>query len=442
MEEQKLNEIKNPATPVGETDKTAFPEAPDNINTTYLPTGADLETLTDEERDLYNDFNGMNETAISNMPPDIRAELSALKDKLAGKAAPDPETAAKPEDVQPDNDGKKDEAAAAAEEDNKEDKTPAATAAEPEKVDYNEIIRRMEEELRVTNARHEEELRVANARYETLQGKYNAEVKGAKKNNTPDDAAAGAAADKTPAAESKNTVAFTDDELAALADKHGLDSDVISGLADIASALLAKRGTSGTANPALEAQVAELQAARDNSLFDAAIRNACGENIGLDEINRHPLFRYSARGLKNENTGATAWDDLVAARNDHNYSLAAAIAKKVVADMQNDGSWNYNGRYSAIAEPATTQTVSASAAQPVQGSPAAAVKPSAVTPHSASGVRASALHTGRTAAQAEQEYDALHKRFLKGDSTVLPRMEQLDDEITRLQIKERLQKKE
>lgn len=431
MEEQNLNETKNPAAPIGEADKTASPEAPENVITPYLPTSADLETLTDEERDLYNDFNGMNETAIGNMPPNIRAELSALKEKLAGKAAPDPETAAKPEDASTDKDGKKDDAAAAAEEDNKGDETPAATAAEPEKVDYNEIIRRMEEELRV-----------ANARYETLQGKYNAEVKGAKKDKAPE-TPAGDDKNASGEEEEKNTAAFTDDELAAIADKHGLDSDVISGLADIASALLAKRGKSGTANPALEAQVAELQAARDNSLFDAAIRNACGENIGLDEINTHPLFRYSARGLKNENTGATAWDDLVAARNDHNYSLAAAIAKKVVADMQIDGSWNYNGRYSASAEPAAPQTVSASAAaQPAQGSPAAAVKPSAVTPHSASGVRASALHTGRTAAQAEQEYNELHKKFLKGDSKVIPRMEQLEDEITRLQIKERLHQKE
>jgi hypothetical protein len=47
------------------------------------------------------------------------------------------------------------------------------------------------------------------------------------------------------------------------------------------------------------------------------------------------------------------------------------------------------------------------------------------------------LHTGRTAAQAKQEYAALHKRFLGGDSTVLPRMNQLDDEITRLEIKEK-----
>ena len=423
MEEQNLNETKTPATPVDEADKTASPAVPENVITTpYLPTSADLETLTDEERDLYDDFNGMNETAIGNMPPNIRAELSALKDKLVGKAAPDPETAAQPED------------APTAEEDNKEDETPAetpATAAEPEKVDYNEIIRRMEEELRV-----------ANARYETLQGKYNAEVKGAKKDKAPDVDAVDTSADKTPAAEDKNTVAFTEDELAAIADKHGLDSDVISGLADIASALLEKRAKSGTANPALELQVAELQAALDNSLFDAAIRNACGESIGLDDINTHPLFRYSARELKNKTTGATAWDDLVAARNDHNYQLAAAIAKKVVADMQNDGSWNYNGRHSATAEPAAPQTVSASAAQPAQGSPAAAVKPSAVTPHSASGVRASALHTGRTAAQAEQEYNELHKKFLKGDSKVIPRMEQLEDEITRLQIKERLHKKE
>lgn len=428
--EQNLNEeTKTPAAPIGEADKTASPAVPENvISTQYLPSSADLGSLTDEERDLFETAKDYSEAEIDTLPPSIRAELSALKEKLAGKAASDPETAATPEDVQP------------AEEESKGDETPAdapATAAEPEKVDYNEIIRRMEEELRVTNARHEEELRVANARYETLQGKYNAEVKGAKKDKAPDAAAVDTADDKTPEAEDKNTAAFTEDELAAIADKHGLDADVISGLADIASALLEKRGKSGTANPALEAQVAELQAARDNSLLDAAIRNACGENIGLDEINTHPLFRYSARSLKNESTGSTAWDDLVNARNDHNYPLVAAITQKIVADMQSDGSWNYNGRYSASAEPVSLSSIPA--AHPAKEPAASTVKPSAVTPHAAAGVSATPLHTVRTIDDVSKEYDALEKRFRAGDRTVVTRMTQLSKEFSMLAAKKQTQ---
>jgi hypothetical protein len=397
----------------------APPAVPENlIPTQYLPSSADLATLTDEERDLYDTAKDYSDAEIDTLPPSIRAELSALKEKLAGNTAPDPETAATPEDVQP------------AEEENKgDDETPAdapATAAEPEKVDYNEIIRRMEEELRV-----------ANARYETLQGKYNAEVKGAKKDKAPE-IPAGDDKNAYGEEEDKNTAAFTDDELAAFADKHGLDSDVISGLADIASALLAKRAKSGTANPALEAQVAELQAARDNSLLDEAIRNACGESIGLDEINTHPLFRYSARNLKNESTGSTAWDDLVNARNDHNYSLVAAITQKIVADMQSDGSWNYNGRYSATAEPVSLSSIPA--AHPAK-EPAAstAVKPSAVTPHAAAGVSATPLHTVRTIDDVSREYDALEKRFRAGDRSVVTRMTQLSKEFSMLAAKKQTQ---
>jgi hypothetical protein len=106
--------------------------------------------------------------------------------------------------------------------------------------------------------------------------------------------------------------------------------------------------------------------------------------------------------------------------------------------MQNDGSWNYNGRYSATAEPVSLSSIPA--AHPAK-EPAAstAVKPSAVTPHAAAGVSATPLHTVRTIDDVSREYDALEKRFRAGDRSVVTRMTQLSKEFSMLAAKKQTQ---
>jgi hypothetical protein len=406
--EVNVNE-KNPATPEVESTITA-PETPENtsVNNNTFPelSAADLEKLSPVEQDLYLDAKEMNPAEIAVMPPNIRKDIENLRNKLTAPATVDdaPKSDVKEADVTQTS-----ETVTA----------PAETPAEKNELDRtDEIIRRLTEENRKLQAR-----------YDTLQGKYNAEVK------KPKESASASSADNG-GGESADTPAVDDD---AYAEELGLDSDIIRAIRRVVKDT--NVGNSGKDDSALSAQVAELYAHRQNTLLDAAIRARCGNGIGLHEAGTHPLLPGYASEMVNEN-GGNAWDDFNAAKDRHDHAAAAAIISQVVKAMEKDGMWNLSRRHSAqsTAEPAVNS------AAPVNGAPATvnekspsanAAKPSAVVPHNVSGVTNSALHTGRTAAQAKQEYAALHKRFLGGDSTVLPRMNQLDDEITRLEIKEK-----
>jgi hypothetical protein len=252
----------------------------------------------------------------------------------------------------------------------------------------------------------------------------------------PKESASASSADNGGGDDSANAPAVDDD---AYAEELGLDADIIRAIRRVVKDT--NVGNSSKDDSALSAQVAELYAHRQNTLLDAAIRARGGNGIGLREAGTHPLLPGYASEMVNEN-GGNAWDDFNAAKDRHDHAAAAAIISQVVKAMEKDGMWDLSRRHSAqsTAEPAVNS------ATPVNGAPttvnekspsANAAKPSAIVPHNISGVTMNSLHTGRTAAQAKQEYAALHKRFLGGDSTVLPRMNQLDDEITRLEIKEK-----
>jgi hypothetical protein len=415
--EVNVNE-QTPATPEVELTSTA-PETPENtsVNNNTFPelSAADLEKLSPVEQDLYLDAKEMNPAEIAVMPPNVRKDIENLRNKLTAPATA--ETAAAPATV--DDAPKSDVKEADVTQADDAVTAPAETPAEKSEADRtDEIIRRLTEENRKLQAR-----------YDTLQGKYNAEVK------KPKESASGSSANNG-GDESADAPAVDED---AYAEELGLDADIIRAIRRVVKDT--NVGNSGKDDSALSAQVAELYAHRQNTLLDAAIRARCGNGIGLHEAGTHPLLPGYASERVNEN-GGNAWDDFNAAKDRHDHAAAAAIISQVVKAMEKDGMWNLNRRHSAqsTAEPAVNSAApqNGSTATVNEKSPSAqAVKPSAIVPHNISGVTMNSLHTGRTAAQAKQEYAALHKRFLGGDSSVLPRMNQLDDEITRLEIKEK-----
>lgn len=402
--EVNVNE-QNPATPEVESTGTA-PETPENtsVNNNTFPelSAADLEKLSPVEQDLYLDAKEMNPAEIAVMPPNVRKDIENLRNKLTAPVTVD--------------DAPKSEVTDADVTQTAETVTaPEETPAEKSEADRtDEIIRRLTEENRKLQAR-----------YDTLQGKYNAEVKKPKESAS--------ASTDNGGGDSADDPAVDED---AYAEELGLDADIIRAIRRVV-----KDTNVGKDDSALSAQVAELYAHRQNTLLDAAIRARCGNGIGLHEAGTHPLLPGYAAEMVNEN-GGNAWDDFNAAKDRHDHAAAAAIISQVVKAMEKDGMWDLNRRHSApsTAEPAVNSVTpqNGNTTTVNEKSPSAnAAKPSAVVPHNVSGVTNSALHTGRTAAQAKQEYATLHKRFLGGDSSVLPRMNQLDDEITRLEIKEK-----
>lgn len=378
----------------------------------------DLSALNDEERSIYAMSKGMGNAEINTLPPDVKKEILAVREKLNG--ATDAVTPVA--EVQPSNET----TAAVAE-------TTPATTVEAESAPVvdktEEIIRRLTEE----NRKYAEENRRVNARYESLKGKYNAEVKNVRKSEQqPVAAGTENNAETLPAADS----GMSDDDIAKFAEAEGIDSDVALTLAKIARKI--QQGN-GQVNSGIDANTAErvneLYYARQNELFDAAIRKECRNKVGLEEVNTHPLFPSYAKELYDEK-GVSAWDAIIEARNNHDHASAASVINQVFQYMDERDMWDLSNRHAGTAAPAPAAANPDSSATAVNGLPAVnnnqPVKPSAVTPHSASGV-STTLHTARTIDDVSREYDQLEKQFRRtGDSTLVPRMAQLSKEFGRL----------
>jgi hypothetical protein len=406
--EVNVNEQKT-ATPEVELTGTA-PETPENtsVNNSFPElSAADLEKLSPVEQDLYLDAKEMNPAEIAVMPPDVRKDIENLRNKLTAPATAETATASATVDDAPKSEVEK------------ADVTPSPAAGEtataPEvssAVSADDTIKRLSGEVNHWKAK-----------YNTLQGKYNAEIKNVNKATAPkEEPDAGKGDDAEEGEESS------------------LDADIVSEIRRIARKEFASgNNTTPAVDQEMASKVNDLYSDRQRSIFDAKIRSKCGNGIGFSEVDQHPLFNSFAREMYDGNrvTADAALEEAIAKGD---YEIAAGIIAEVVNVMQNNHMWDI-GRHTGNAQavPANApQVVPASVAEPVPKSPVAqSVKPSAVVPHNVSGVTNQSLHTGRTAAQAKQEYAALHKRFLGGDSTVLPRMNQLDDEITRLEIKEK-----
>jgi hypothetical protein len=422
--EENMNEI--PAAPVEQDISDVTPEIPEHNqkenNNSFSSLSnikpADLDVLNDEERDLYNDVKDLSKMEITMFPPDVRADIRALQDKLTGNTAEDtPAPEAEP--------AADDDPEAKPEAETKDQEAPAdkTTEAVPpaDSDNRDEIIRRLTEENRKLTAR-----------YDTLQGKYNAEVKAVRSPAAhPSESAPEAEPEKSDPAPTAPPSAIDREKLLAdLAEKHNLDESVMAALGDVFNAL------NNFNNPApgdeLTRRVNELYQHQENLAFDQAIKQRCG-GLGLHEVGTHPLFRSFADEMFDEK-GISAWDAIAEAKSRRDHSSAAAIVSQVVNAMQKDGMWNINGRYS-VAEPAAVPPASAEAS-PSGTQPAAANsdKPSAVVPHNVSGVTANVSHTA-TIEQLMERYAELEKRLVrKGDMSVVPAMDKLDAEITRRQL--------
>jgi hypothetical protein len=370
---------------------------------------ASIDALSDEEKDLYNDFSEMTDSGVSAMPPDIRAELAELKNKLGGGGKQT--TTVDTSSLNTEEENKDPIAGPESDEQIEQDKIAESLEAKTTEEDSADIINRLIEENRKLTAR-----------YDTLQGKYNAEIKTVRDNKS-----------SAPVGDTSNeqleTSGGESDE--SLAERTGLDPDIIKAIREVQNS-----DRNHGADSDISARIATLEMERDNAGLDAAMRDECF-GLSLSEVGRHPFFRSYAEELVNGN-GASAWDVIAEAKANRDYRRVASAARQVVEYMDGINRWELKGRYRALARPASTVVSSVHPQSGNAGTPEkTTVLPSSVSPHTASGVSASALHTGRTAAQAEQEYDQLHKLFLKGKRDVLPRMMQLEDEITRLQIRER-----
>lgn len=398
-ETMNLGEPITESTPVAEN----APESAEAV-TTAEP---DLSALDEEERSIYAMSKGMGEAEINTLPPDVRKEILVVREKLNGTA----EAVSPAAEVQPSN-----ETAVA--------ETPATTVeaeSAPVVDKTEEIIRRLTEENRKLNAR-----------YESLKGKYNAEVKNVRKSEQP--VAAGTENNsETPAADS----GMSDDDIAAFAEAEGIDSDVAITLAKIARKMQENNGQANSGIDAATAErVNELYYARQNELFDAAIRRECRNKIGLDEVNTHPLFPSYAKELYDDK-GISAWDAIIEARNSHDHASAASVINQVFQYMDERDMWdlrssNRHAGNTAAPAPDGANPVSATAVNGLPADNNQQVKPSAVTPHSASGV-STTLHTARSIDDVSREYDQLEKQFRRtGDSTLVPRMAQLSKEFGRL----------
>lgn len=400
-ETMNLGESITESTPAVDT----APESAEAVTRTAEP---DLSALNEEERSIYAMSKGMGEAEINTLPPDVRKEILTVREKLKGTA--DAVTPAA--EVQPSNETTAVE-------------TPATTV-EAESVPAidktEEIIRRLTEENRKLNAR-----------YESLKGKYNAEVKNVRKSEQQPAAAGTENNAETPAAADSG---MSDDDIVAFAEAEGIDSDVAITLAKIARKM---QGNNSQANSGIDASTAErvneLYYARQNELFDAAIRKECGNKVGLDEVNTHPLFPSYAKELYDDK-GISAWDAIIEARNNHDHASAASVINQVFQYMDERDMWDLKSRRhagnTAAPAPAATNPVSATAVNGLPADNNQQVKPSAVTPHSASGV-STTLHTARSIDDVSREYDQLEKQFRRtGDSTLVPRMAQLSKEFGRL----------
>lgn len=363
-------------------------------STPSMATSYNLDVLTDDERDIFNDAKDMNDGELSALPNYLRSEIEAVRAKAAVKPA---ETKPAEETVS--------------------ETTTTTTEADPEnKMDKDDIIRMLTEENRKLTAR-----------YSTLQGKYNAEVKHSKsptrKDAAPDNGDTSEElfsettdSDKTPL----GSPATDDNEVQQFAEKYGVDLDVAKALVGIVAAKTKD----------LQDQLSEERSHRLDAKFDRALRNHCG-GLGLEEIGTHPLFARYADELISP-SGNSAAKDIADAKANFDLDRAAAIVGKVVSAMQNDNVWNIAG-YSK-AEPANSRTIVAPQTSTTTTDTNAVrnqiVKPS-VVPHS-TGNAVNTLQTARTEKDLLEEYNALEARLRKGDYKAAARMEQLRKEYTKL----------
>lgn len=378
----------------------------------------ETETAAPEDAVLAAITSDFTDAELDAMPDDLKSDILAARETAPAEPAPaptEPETETNPETAPetPPPAGVSDTTDQGAATEHRDD----SEAAVPPPLDANALL--------------SEELRAANARYSTLQGKYNSEIAALRaklaKYETPapqppadgNDLASG---DGEPAPSAPPAAPDIREQDRALADKLGLEPEVITSLREYFSEKLPS-ATAGGDNASMDERVSALEIQRLNADLDARIRAATG-GLSLDEVGNQSLFNYATTIVKNAE-GVTAAKALADAHEKYDNAAIAAITADVVSAMKSNGLWEDRPGHFAVpnapkpaAAPATgTAVTAASGAAPV-------------VPH-ASGVPAQPGQT-RTADIVERELDAATRRVANGDASAIPLVDKLRDEYFKL----------
>lgn len=281
-----------------------------------------------------------------------------------------------------------------------------------------------------------EELRASNARYSTLQGKYNSEIRALRaeierlKSGRPAaPAPAPAPNDGTekpngdPAPAPAPAPATTDqDEDKQVAERLGLDPEVISGLREYFMSRLPKTAADTPVSPDINDRVAALETERLNADLDAKIRVATG-GLSLEQVGSQSLFNYATTKIKNDK-GVSAAEILAKAHETFDNDTIASVVATVVQEMKSNGLWEDRpGHFAVPVKPAAPPAAAGNPA-PTPAAP--------VVPHVSGVPGNAALGQTRTVDIVERELDEAIRQVASGNPAAAPKVDKLRDEYFKL----------
>lgn len=281
-----------------------------------------------------------------------------------------------------------------------------------------------------------EELRASNARYSTLQGKYNSEIRALraeierlKAGQPAAPAPAPAPNDGTekpngdPAPDPAPAPAENDkDEDQKLAERLGLDPEVISGLRENFMSRIPKTVADTPGSPDIDDRVAALETERLNADLDTKIRAATG-GLTLDQVGSQSLFNYATTKIKNDK-GVSAAEILAKAHETFDNDTIASVVATVVQEMKSNGLWEDRpGHFAVPVKPAAPPAAAGNPA-PTPAAP--------VVPHVSGVPGNAALGQTRTVDIVERELDEAIRQVASGNPAAAPKVDKLRDEYFKL----------
>lgn len=279
-----------------------------------------------------------------------------------------------------------------------------------------------------------EELRASNARYSTLQGKYNSEIRALRaeierlKSGQP--AAPAPAPAPNDGTEKPNgdpapnpAPAVNDkDEDQKLAERLGLDPEVISALRENFMSRIPKTAADTPGSPDIDDRVAALETERLNADLDAKIRVATG-GLSLEQVGSQSLFNYATTKIKNDK-GVSAAEILAKAHEKFDNDTIASVVATVVQEMKSNGLWEDRpGHFAVPVKPAAPPAAAGNPA-PTPAAP--------VVPHVSGVPGNAALGQTRTVDIVERELDEAIRQVASGNPAAAPKVDKLRDEYFKL----------
>ena len=279
-----------------------------------------------------------------------------------------------------------------------------------------------------------EELRASNARYSTLQGKYNSEIRALRAEIERLKAGQPAAPAPAPApndgTEKPNGDPAPDpapavndkDEDQKLAERLGLDPEVISGLRENFMSRIPKTAADTSGSPDIDDRVAALEIERLNADLDARIRAATG-GLSLEQVGSQSLFNYATTKIKNDK-GVSAAEILAKAHETFDNDTIASVVATVVQEMKSNGLWEDRpGHFAVPVKPAAPPAAAGNPA-PTPAAP--------VVPHVSGVPGNAALGQTRTVDIVERELDEAIRQVASGNPAAAPKVDKLRDEYFKL----------